>query len=89
VTTDSDTPPKYNLKIVEAVVLEIAVELHPEHLSGDELSTRIVGNANDQREVETLAQAIRNLREFGLFRNRDDEIVELTPAALRAAALLT
>jgi hypothetical protein len=35
------------------------------------------------------AQAIRNLREFGLFADRDDEIVQPTPAALRVVARLT
>jgi hypothetical protein len=35
-----------------------------------------------------VAQAIRNLREFGLLRDRDDEIVEPTPAALHVYALL-
>lgn len=30
---DADTSPNYNVAIVEAVLLEIAAELHPEHLS--------------------------------------------------------
>lgn len=88
-TTDSDTPPKYNLAIVEGAVLEIAAELHPEHLSAGALKLRIVSDPDDEREVETAAQAIRGLREFGLFCDRDDEIVEPTPAALHAVALLT
>jgi hypothetical protein len=33
--------------------------------------------------------AIRSLREVGLFTHRDDEIVEPTPAAVRAVKLLT
>jgi hypothetical protein len=84
-----ETPPKYNLEIVEAVVLEIAAELHPEHLSTGGLSMRIVSDPDDDREVDTAALAIRNLRELGLLRNRGDEIVEPTPAALRAVAFLT
>jgi hypothetical protein len=87
--TDSRTPPQYNLKIVEGVVLKIAADLHPEHLSADGLSLRIVGNSDDDREIETAAQAIRNLREFDLLRDRDDEIVEPTQTALRAVALLS
>lgn len=83
------TPAKYDVEIVEAVVLEIAAELHPEHLSARGLASKIVGDPTDRREVETAAQAIRNLREFGLFADRDDEIVEPTPAGLRAVALLT
>lgn len=86
---ESDTPPKYSLKIVEAVILEIAAELHPQHLTARELSLRILSDPDDGREVETAAEAIRSLREFGLFKGRDDEIVEPTPAALRAVALLT
>jgi hypothetical protein len=89
VTADNDTPPKYDLAIVESAVLEIAAELHPEHLSAGELTLRIVSDPDDDREVETAGKAIRGLREFGLFKVRDDEIVEPTPAALRAVALLT
>jgi len=87
--TNADTLPKYNVAIVEAVILEVAAELHPEHLSTGGLLMRIVSDADDAREVEVGAQAIRNLREFGLFADREDEIVEPTPAALRACALLT
>ncbi len=85
--TDGDLP-KYDVAIVEAVILEIAAELHPRHLTARELSLEIVADAEDRREMETAAQAIRNLREFGLFRDREDELVELTQPALRAVALL-
>ncbi len=87
--TDSDTPPQYDIAKVEAVILEVAAELHPRHLTTRDLSLKIVGDANDAREVETATKAILGLREFGLFAVRDDEIVEPTPAALRACALLT
>jgi uncharacterized protein YejL (UPF0352 family) len=87
--TDSETPPQYDIAKVEAVILEVAAELHPQHLTARDLSLKVVGNANDTREVETAAQAILGLREFGLFAIQDDEIVEPTPAALRACALLT
>jgi len=83
------TPPQYNVAIVEAAVLEIAVELHPEHLSTDGLLLKIVSDPDDAREIETAAQAIRGLREFGLFASREDEIVRPTPAGVRAVALLT
>jgi len=86
--TDSEPPAKYNLTTVEAVILEVAAELHPQHLPSNELSLRIIADPGDSREVETATQAIRNLREFGLFSDREDEIVEPTPAALRAVALL-
>jgi hypothetical protein len=87
--TNSETSPKYDVAIVEVVILEVAAELHPQKLTARELSLKIIGDADDAREVETATQSIRNLREFGLFADRDDEIVEPTPAALRACALLT
>ena len=84
-----ETSPKYDVATVEAVILEVAAELHPEHLSTGGLLRRIVSDPDDTREMETGVQAIHNLREFGLFTDRDDEIVQPTPAALRACALLT
>jgi hypothetical protein len=86
--TDRNTPPKYSVAIVEAVILEVAAELHPEHLSAGELSLKIISDPDDNRELETAALAIGGLREFGLFKVRDDEIAEPTAAALHAVALL-
>lgn len=86
----NEVPANYNVEIVEAVILEIAAELHPELLSTRELILeKIVSNPDDAREVQTAAQAIRNLRDAGLVRSRDDETVEPTQAALRAVTLLT
>lgn len=87
--TNSKTPPKYNVAIVEAVILEVAAELHPEHLSAHELSLKIISDPNDSRELETAGLAIDWLRKFGLFKTRDDEIAEPTAAALHAVALLS
>lgn len=87
--TVSNTPPKYNVAIVEAVMLEVVAELHPRHLTAEDLSREIVNDPDDSVEVEIAAQAIRNLREFSLFRERDDGTVEPTQAALRAVVLLT
>jgi hypothetical protein len=83
--------PKYNVAIVEAVILEVAAELHPQNLTAKELALRIISDADDAREVETAAQAIRGLCEFGLLcdGDGDGEIVMPTPAGLRAVALLT
>jgi hypothetical protein len=86
--TRPDTSPNYNVVIVEAVILEVAAELHPQNLTAKELALKIISDSDDTREVETAAQAIRGLREFGLFADREDEIVQPTPAALRACALL-
>lgn len=87
--TNSETPAKYNVAKVESVILEVAAELHPEQLTARDLALKIVSDPDDTREVETAAQAIRNLRGYGLLSDRNDEIVEPTSAALRAVALLT
>lgn len=86
---EEPTPPKYDVAVVEAVILEVAAELDPEHFSTGALLLKIVGGPDDAREIETGVQAIRSLREVGLFRHRDNEIVEPTPAAVRAVQLLT
>jgi hypothetical protein len=83
-------PPKYDLDVVAQVILEEAVELHPQCLTVRELALRIVADAGDPREVETAVEAIGDLRESGLFRCQDGEgVVQPTRAALRAVALLT
>lgn len=87
--TNPDLLPSYNVPIVEAVTLEVAAELHPQNLTAKELAQKIVCKADDAREVETFAQAIRGLREYGLFCDGDGEIVMPTPAGLHAVALLT
>lgn len=88
-TADDATSPKYNPVLVEQVLLAEAVELHPQRLTVHELSLRIVTNPDDSREVEIATQAIHDLRQSGLFHYQDDdEVVEPTPAALRAFALL-
>ncbi len=87
--TETDPLPKYNVAIVEAVILEVAAELHPQKLTANELALKIVNDADDSREVETAAQAIRGLCEFGLFCAGEGEIVMPTQAGLRAVALLT
>ncbi|HWM63449.1 MAG TPA: hypothetical protein VNP96_05600 [Solirubrobacterales bacterium] len=86
--TDSETPPKYNVSIVEAVILEVVAELHPKLISAGALLRRIVNDLADAREVATGSRAIHNLRESGLFTHRDDGKVEPTPAGLHAVRLL-
>jgi hypothetical protein len=64
------------------------IELHPERLTVAELFLRIAGDPEDWMETETIANAIRDLRRSGLIRYRnDDQLVEPTHAALRAAGL--
>jgi len=88
--TGSEPPrAKYNVAMMETVILEVTADLDPVHLSKADLTLKIVSDLDDDKEVGTAAQAICSLREIGLFADRDDEIVELTPAALRAIARLT
>jgi hypothetical protein len=75
--------------MVEAVMLEVAAELHPQCLTREGLMQRIVTKPNDQREVETASWAINTMREFGVLGRREDGIVELTVPALHVTALLT
>lgn len=86
---DAKTPPKYSPKLVEETMLIEIIEQHPLRLTVGELVLRIVADPDDNREVETAKEAIRNLRRSGLARYRDDdELVEPTQAALHAHALL-
>jgi hypothetical protein len=87
-SADRTGPPQHNRTIVERVLLEEALELHPQQPTVAELSLRIILNPDDSREVETAAQAIKSLKEVGLFCDRDDDIVVPTPACLRAGELL-
>jgi hypothetical protein len=88
--TDGKTPPQYDVGIVEAVILEVAAELHPTHLTIPALTLKIAANPDDEREVQAIAEAICGLRSCGLFRyGRRDKVVEPTPAGRRAVALLT
>lgn len=88
-TAGRATPPKYDPALVEQLILEEAIELYPQRLTVGELSLRIVADPDDGLEVETAIHAIRDLRRSGLFRYRnDDQVVEPTHAALRAAQLL-
>lgn len=87
--SDGPAPPGHNLEVVEGAVLEVAVELHPTHLSAEDLLQRIVSKRADAREIETTRQAIANLREFDILRERDDGGLEPTQPTLRTAGLLT
>lgn len=83
------TQPGHDLEIVEGAVLEMAVELHPTHLSEEDLLQRIVSKRADALELETTRQAIANLRELGILSEREDGLLEPTQPTLRTAGLLT
>jgi hypothetical protein len=88
--TANATSPNYKRELVEHVLLEVAVDLHPICLTVPELSLRIAANPDDEKEIGTIADAVHELRRCRLFRYRDDgEAVEPTQAALRAVELLT
>lgn len=88
--SDEGVPAKYNLRIVERATLELAAEFHPERrLTKEQLAEEVVGDPDDDREAEVVAQAIRNLHQFGLLHSVDGVNIEPTPVALRAVALLT
>jgi aryl-alcohol dehydrogenase-like predicted oxidoreductase len=83
------TAPKYDPVKVGAVLLHEIVEQHPTCLTVEGLGLRIVGDPEDEREIETVLKAIRELRESGLVRYEDVVgIVEPTQAALHAYSLL-
>lgn len=89
-STDVGIPPKYDpVKVGQSLLFEV-IEQHPAQLTVEELALRIVTDPDDSKEVMTATRVIRDLRRSGLFLYRDDdEIVEPTPAALHAYALLT
>jgi hypothetical protein len=84
----AEAPPKYRPAVVEQVILEEALRLHPRNLTAAELCERIVADPKDRREVETATQAIRSLKEFYLVRECDDGSLEPTDTALHASRLL-
>jgi len=84
----TSTSPLYDPQVVQRAVLEEVVALHPARLTEPELSLWIVTDPDDYMQVETVSDAIRDLRRSSLVRLTDD-IVEPTYAALRAVALLS
>lgn len=87
-TTRRDTHPSYRQNKVEPALLRAAAELHPTWLPASELIPKVVGNSDDPREVRAAFVALGRLREYGVIADRGDDIVQLTPTALRAVALL-
>lgn len=83
-------PPNYLPEPVERAVLEEVIELLPVCLTVNELCLWIAADPEDDREVEVIRHAIRDLKRSGLLRYRsDDQLVEPTQAAVQAFALLT
>jgi len=72
-------------KQVERVVLDVVLELHPDHLSSAELVLKIAEGRDEAKEI---TDAIHNLKGSGLLRYVGDAVAP-TDAALHANALLT
>ena len=83
---DSANSPSVEPELVERVVLEEILDLHPEHLTIPELVLRIVIDS-DRSEEEEVRHAVRDLMGSGVLRCVGD-LVAPTHAALRAAVLL-
>lgn len=82
------TSPNHDPASVRQVILDEALELHPQRLTVRELSLRIVSDPEDDLEIETATDALRDLRRSGLLRYRnDDRVVEPTHAAFSAAEI--
>jgi hypothetical protein len=84
-----DLPAQYDPNVVGHAILLAVFASHPERLTVDELVGR-VASRRDEREVETAAAVLRELRASGLVRySDDDQLVEPTQAALHARALFS
>jgi hypothetical protein len=89
-TAGAALSPNYLPEHVEHAVLMAVIDLLPVRMTVAELCLWIAANPEDDREVDTIRDAIRDLKRSGLLRCRnDDQVVEPTQAAVRAFALLT
>lgn len=87
-TTQDVVPPKYNPELTERAVMEVVIEAHPAFLTTAGLVSSVAVDPQDRREVDTIASAIRGLKDWGLLQDSDRKRLEPTPAALRFASLL-
>ncbi len=87
-TGQDSMPPKYNPELVERAVMEVVIEAHPALMTTAELLSRVAGDPEDRREVDTITCAVRGLNGRGLLQEGQGEQIEPTPAALHLASLL-
>lgn len=88
--TGTAPSPNHLLGPVERAVLEQVIGLLPVRLTVDELCLWIAASPEDDGEVETIRDAIGNLRRSCVVRYRNDDlVVEPTRAAVHIHALLT
>lgn len=87
IVTDTEESPSHRPTQIEQVVLEMVLELHPNHLTADELILEVAGE-RDPTEPDYIRNAIRDLKGSGLLRYIDEGVAP-THAALRAGTLLS
>lgn len=76
--TDSGTLPPADDAIFQRAVLEFVLEIHPEHLTPEELVLKMASDP-DRPEEEQVRLAIRDLKRSGLFRPGEGVVVNLMP----------
>ncbi len=82
--------PNYDPWFKARPLLEEVVELHPQCLTEQELSRRMVDDPKDHKEVEAFIQTICKLKRFGLLCvENEDRRIAPTDAALVAVELFT
>jgi hypothetical protein len=71
---------------VEAVVLAALIDAHPDALTEAAVQSELTAVENTPERVEAIREAVEGLVEVGLVA-RDDDLLRLTPPALRAGEL--
>lgn len=82
--TDSRSLPRTRAAAAEHAVLEVVIDLHPDHLTPAELVLKMSGERGEDDEI---GRAICELKGSGLLRYIDD-VVAPTHAALHFASLI-
>jgi hypothetical protein len=73
-------------RLATQAVLEVIIELHPDHLTAAELVWKVAVDPENHHERETVKLAVRDLQGSGLIRSVGDTLAP-THAALRAAEI--
>jgi transcriptional regulator with XRE-family HTH domain len=87
-TTDCASEWKRDVATVERLVFEEAITLHPQVLTVGGHCRAVDADPNIEGEIETVAQAIRHLKQIKLVQRRADEAVRPTSVALHIGSLL-
>jgi hypothetical protein len=71
---------------VESMVLAALLEAHPDRLTESKVRRELTSVESTPDRVSAIGQAVKGLVDVGLVA-RDDRLLRLTPAALRAGEL--